>query len=1476
MSKEIIFDVTEAEGRGGGGKGGGGTQRTPVEAENSLSSNTIATVVDLVSEGEIEGLVGGTAGIYFNEIPLYDGGLNFDGVSVSAVNGLPYASQGYLGGITDETPSETSIGGNQEVTKDASAPAPQTIDADTDDIRLNLYVQTFQSINNENGDINPTKATVRIDIQPDGGSWQIAKYVTFDGKRNGGQYVRSIRVNTLSDYGTGPWLVRVVRITADSESTYLTNNTYWSSFTEIIARKLNYPNSALVGFTASAREFGSTIPKRAFHLKGIKCTIPTGYDPVSIYYDDPWDGSMESTKEYTNNQAWLMYELITNKRFGLGATLSTAAKAELYNISKYNDDLIDDGGGETERRYTFNYQYTKEATAMNFISDIATSCRTMVYYDGESLRFAQDRPTTASKLVTNSNVIDGLFNYSTTAIETRFNVANVTWFDMDDFCRPRVEAVENKDGIIRYNTIRKTDIVALGCTSRGQAYRHGNWELDTALNQTIAVSYQASWDHADVTPGDVIKLMDYDYAGVQAQEGRIVSATISGVVIDSSLTMVGGHTYTLDLVTASGTIVLSEPIDTDIGDQTELTFTTPIDISLVPQVESVFIITDVNELEPRQFKIISNKDVAKNVFEITAVQYDPNKFARVEDGFQFAPIPYTNLPAGAITAPTNLSAEEYAYTEGGLGNHKFGLLLTWNHSTDPRRLYYELQYEKTTSSGTYSTLDPQIVEDSWKHQPLVSGTYDYRVRAIAVTGRSAWETLTNFSVVGDPAPIEAISGLEVVNGSDTDTFIGKDCQIIWDAPTAASGTLRNYKLEVYTIGDSLLRTEIIPKDDTTYTYWYGYNEQDNDGTPLRTFKFKVYGINYYNKIGAAGVLVVDNPIPDMSSTTPTLAALPTGIKINWAPTADYDLSKYKIYCDTSSPPTTEIAEVGAETTYWLEMDLAPEITYYVQIEPYDEFGVGTKSQISNEQPTKMPWEDVETELIDRLNITDSLFTTASGLAVLVDYDLTTGGVAYTSSDWIQFEFPVEQLQNAVWFVSNASTNCYFSYKSSTDSSWTFLKAEADHTLDANSKLLIATNESDAQTNYWTTNEGDGNKNVALYPNGITGLYLRMHVLSSITLRELRFIDQVIAELIIANQLSVIAADCGTLTAGTIQSSNFGAADGFQHDLDNDTMKWGGSSSPAMEWDGSKVDLTLSSDGRITVGTGDDVAAMAADDATYRFWCGDGTAADAPFRVEKDGTVHMSEGEVTDNFTIGGKVLNSSLIKCLWWETALTFTPTTGWGSNYNETYGLGTTVSGFFPDFEASYICIDAGALAQTPAWTGSKGSKWGWGDLYYQETRWDTKLEVDGDDILLMVETFDTWQDNDPYASNAMIHLSDIAGACDNTTDACQDFTSYFYEGGAVGGNIPFGAGSLNRYGNGPNTQWGGVINVDGVNRDVDISYRYSWVRDGYNGSETVTIRIYGWATFLRVDEHHFPTSTGWAANSPATGTQITQAYVD
>ncbi|MFA5396234.1 MAG: LamG-like jellyroll fold domain-containing protein [Methanogenium sp.] len=1006
---------------------------------------------------------------------------------------------------------------------------------------------------------------------------------------------------------------------------------------------------------------------------------------------------------YTNNPAWILYDLCTNRRYGLGIELSATAKAELYNISKYNDALIDDGFGGTERRFTFNYQFTSSMKALEALSNVASMCRTMVYYDGTSIRFSQDRPSTPVQLVTSSNVIGGLFNYTTTKLEDRHNVVRVTWFDIDNLCKQTVEVIEDAAGIARYNDIKIKDVVAIGCTSRGQAYRYGKWILDTELNQTDFISYKTSLDHLMVTPGDIIEVFDAHYAGTTAQEGRLVSATTSGVVLDDDLDMQAGHTYYIDIVTSSGTLVLNNEIINTTTNTTNLTFTSSISADEVPQTNSIFVITDVDTLSPRQFKVLSIKEVEKYQFEVMAVEHDPNKFDEVEDGFQFDEPIYTNIPSGGLQPPSNLAVEEYSYMDGGTGELKFGVLLDWTHSPDTRTLYYEIQWaDSTTFSGAWNKVQNYVAEDSYLLQPLESGVYDFRIRSVSATIKSVWDNYADFTVIATNSGIGSPTNLRLLNGIGT-TYSGLSPMIAWDIPTttnnyhydiSVSGSLSEYRVEVYrTVDDELLRREHVKSNKNQsnyYTYWYEYNIDDNykldggladpevtfkvyaidifnnlsdpatlavvpyevpditglqtsngstttfsgsdinivwnslssipsfkdyrvvvydtDDTLLRTeyvtdnnyiytygknqedhattsgiaqrsIKFKLRCRNRYNSLSQNdATITVSNPVPNMAGLTPTLTPILKGMKIGWnnIRPLDNDGLYFKVYFDTNATPTTEIAQVGWENTSWYDHNLDTDAIYYARIEPYDGFGVGNISNASDgSTPLKIEAIDIDAELSSSIVISDSEGTISGTLAQLYDKIKTSGGPSYdftSSSGYINYDVGIEYFIDRMSIWTSGAAKTYVSYERN-DGVWHWLKAEADHTLDANDKLVAASDQSDAQTNYWTLSAGI---NSAIFPQGIVARNLRLYIYdSNVQVYELVFGREVIAEFVVAEQLSAISADLGAIQAGTIQSEDWDASNGTFIDLSEDGyIKLGGNDNPKLYWNGSTNNLSI--------------------------------------------------------------------------------------------------------------------------------------------------------------------------------------------------------------------------------------------------------------------------------------------------------------
>ena len=1184
----------------------------PYEAPNTLQAKTNARFVDLLCEGEINGLADGDKSIYINDIPLQNDLTelyNYEGVSTQFRYGTP--DQSVLSGFPTSE-SEISVG----VEIKYGNPIARTLSSDdVDAVRVTLYIPSlFQQT--DQGDILPDTISYRISIRPNGGTWTSAHASSKTGKCVSA-YQWSIKISNLESYGAGPWDIRVEKRTEDSSSVKRQRVLYWSTYTEIIDRKLIYPDTALIGVEVDARKFGSQVPTRSYEIEGLLIKYPDNYNPETRAYTGDWTGTF--TTGYTNNPAWVYYDWLTNDRYGLGVDESLVDKWTLYTIAQYCDGLAQDGYGNYEPRFTYNYAVTTQREAYDVINSLANCFRAMPIWATGLATVSQDYPRDPVKLLTEANVIGGLFTYGGTDIKTRYTVVNVSWNDPDDTYRPAIETVTDQEGIKRYG-YRSVDVVAFACTSRGQAYRYGKWFLYSNQYETQTVNYKCGLDQLGVLPGDVIEIYDEHFQNKRLA-GRVSSATTTSITLDSPVTLESGETYTISFVKPDGILEADVDITNTPADDehTVINLDTVLDSTNVPHINAVWALKASN-LQPRQFRVVKIVETDKHIFEVTAVLYDPNKYAIVEDGKQFDPVPYAKIPDAntPIIAPTNPWAEEYSYDDGE--NRLFGLALSWTPTSDVRFTHYQVQW-KTTASEWSDVVDTAYT--NYDVKPVVAGIYSFRVRACGLGVPSEWLTLTNINVYANPSVPPDISGLEVVNGDNAYTFNGRDCEIEWDAadlqvsdsteytyidssgdiiitdgtslpPHAAVRAentltkLKDYQIEVLTTADVHLRYAY--SIEPTFIYTYAMNKLDN-GTPIRNIKFKVWIRDIYGQLSENAALIptlgyATNPAPSMSGLTPTVTNLYNGLKIDWSaitPT-DNDMSKFKVYCDTGNPPTTEIAEVGVNTTYWFEYGLNPNTTYRVQVEPWDVFGVGVKSDVVNGEPTKIALDDIEGELTARLEYTDSNDGTTSTLAELYDRVKDSGGVSYDNGDWIKVSFPLEQIIDRVGIWANKTFNCYVSIKSD-GGSWYYYKAEADHTLDNEGRLLLASNEADAQTNYWTADGGDGSINRALMPNGLVGKECRLHILTnSTTIYELIFVDQVIAEWIVANQLSAISADLGTITAGVLQSNNFTSSTGILLDLDNDSMKFGGTTDPDIEFDGGTATIKIRDNGSLTIGT----------------------------------------------------------------------------------------------------------------------------------------------------------------------------------------------------------------------------------------------------------------------------------------------------
>jgi len=1129
--------------------------------ENTLVSNSVARIIDVISEGEIEGFATGDSGedVLINTLPLS----SFDGLSATLKTGA--VSQEHIPGFSAE---EQYLVSTELLHGD---PVIHNItNSNVDEVVITIKIPTLL-LTSKSGKRNATEIEFSIKINS----------TLIDTKkivgRTTSEYLKSYRLPLLSDYGSGPWAIELERVTVISPSTRLVNNIHWDSYTTLINEKIPYLDTALVGFTADAQQFGGRLPSRLYHVKGIKVRYPSNYNPETRVYAGIWDGTF--TIGYTNNPAWVYYDLLYSDRYGCGFEKDAGDgdyyidKWELYSIAQNCDIMVDDGDGGTEPRFTFNSVISKRSQAISILTSLASTFRGKPFWYTGLATVSQDRAKDPVKVVCNADVIGGTFQYTGSSLEERVTCINISWNDPEDFYKTTVEVIEDQEGITRYGYNIK-DINAYGCTSRAQAIRYGRWYLYTELKQTTTVMYSASFDHFQLIPGDVIIINDDHYI-TKKLGGRIISATTTEIVIDRDIILETGKTYTIVTENPKGEVVRA-----DILNSAEITNTlsiSTVDAGDVPQNWAVFSINS-DSFDERQFQIIDLTFKEKNIVGVKALLYDGDKFDVVDTGIYFDDKHYSDIEEGELLPPTNLEAEEYSYDDGQ--NNLFGVMLSWSHPEDARVNRYFIQSKE--ESGDWFG-EGTAEHNSCTIKPIVAGNYYFRVRSISLSSFSAWTTTTLTTVYADPDALSPITDLKTISGDGggSDEFEGKNCEIVWGYDF--EDRFKEFVIEAYN-GTTLKRTAATTEQSFIYTY--EMNEEDN--TPaIRSINFIVYVRDVYNKLSAGASLTATNPIPSMAGNIPTIDSLFNAVKINWnnIVPADNDLLKFMVYFDKSDPPTTLIAEVGVNTTSWLEGSLVAGNVYYCQIEPWDCFGAGERSSSGNQAPILLPSDSIDMELTSTIEMSDSDDNSEEILSKLYDRNKGSDGITYIISgtdEWIEYKFPVEYIMDNVtmWFA-DANAKIYVGYKRGVEGDWHYLKADTGHGLDSEGRMLDATSLSDAQANYLNANAGVFR---AMFPQALVATHCKLFFIGSYTttIYELIFTREVIAEQIVADNLSSISANIGTVTAGIIQSANYGTT-GILLDLNNDSLYIGGTGSPKLRW--NSITQTLEINAKVIIGNG---------------------------------------------------------------------------------------------------------------------------------------------------------------------------------------------------------------------------------------------------------------------------------------------------
>jgi predicted phage tail protein len=721
-------------GAGGGGKGGGGSARVAQEAPDSLRSKAYARVVDLISEGEIEGLVEGLQSVYLDETPIQnaDGSTNFSGVTLETRNGSQ--QQSYVPGFSS-VENEVVVG----VEVKASQPVVRSItDPDVDAVRVKVSVPQLTNQDTTNGDLNGSTVTFAIDRQVNGGGFVEILNDTISGKTTT-KYQRSYYVPLT---GIGPWDIRMRRITADSTSSSVQNKTFVDSYTEVIESKLRYPNSALVALRVDASQF-SSIPRRSYDMKLLRVRVPANYDPTTRAYSGVWNGTFKIA--WTDNPAWCFYDLVTSTRYGLGGYIpeSQVDKWALYRVAQYCDQLVPNGLGGFEPRFTCNLYLQTREQAYKVVQDMASIFRGMVYWSGGAITVTQDAPVDPVYQFAPSNVVDGEFAYQGSSAKARHTVALVTWNDPEDFYRQKVEYVEDATGIARYG-ILQSEVVALGCTSRGQAHRVGRWLLYSEQSESEIVTFRTGLEGAVVRPGDVIKVADPVRGGMRLG-GRIAAATAGTVTLDQDLP--ADLPWRLSVILPAG--VVEERL---VGPIAGRTLTVTIPFSAVPQAGAIWVLSS-SIIEPQLFRVVAVAERDPGVHEVTALAHNPSKFDAIEQGLALQPRSITVL-SDMPAAPTGLSMQESLYRVKDQA--QVLVQVSWNEVQTA--VAYRLSYR--VAGGNFVSL-PLITANYVEIRDAQEGQYEFSLRAISINRKESVPATFSATVLGKTLPPSDVTGFLV-------------------------------------------------------------------------------------------------------------------------------------------------------------------------------------------------------------------------------------------------------------------------------------------------------------------------------------------------------------------------------------------------------------------------------------------------------------------------------------------------------------------------------------------------------------------------------------------------------------------------------------------------------------------------------------------------------------------------------------------
>ncbi|RAY94548.1 host specificity protein [Enterobacter hormaechei subsp. steigerwaltii] len=746
----------------GRGKGGSNQTRTPVEAPDSIQSIARAKVLIALGEGEFAGGLDGK-NIFLGDSSSYtplqndDGSYNFNNVKYEFRSGTQ--DQDYIQGFPG---IENELQVSYEL-KQAVPYVRAVSNTQLSALRIRLGWPTLL-LQKNNGDKVGTRVEYAIDLSVDGGPYETVVNGAVDDKTTS-LYERSHRVN-LPKASTG-WQLRVRRITPDSTSVNIVDTMRVVAVTEIIDAKLRYVNTALLYVEFDAKQFPNGIPQVVCNPKGRIIRVPDTYDPETRTYSGTWEGVFKWA--WTDNPAWIYYDIILNERFGLGQRIDATQidKWELYRIAQYCDQLVPDGkgGSGTEPRFRCNVYIQDRNDAWTVLRDLAGIFRGMTYWGDNKMYVLADMPRDVWHIYNHASVVEGKFTFADPSETTRNTAALVNWSDPANHYKDTPEPVYDNDLAMRFD-YRQLEMTAIGCTRQSEANRRGRWALLTnGIGEVVTFS-----TGMDVPPvGEVIGVAANELAG-RTIGGRVSTVNGRNITLDRAADVKAGNRLFLNL--PSG-IAQARTVQAVKGNT--VTVTTPY--SETPEAECNWGV-DSDDLYIALFRVTGTRDNNDGTFEVTGTTYNPDIYSAVDTGARLDERPISVIPPGVQAPPGNIVVDSYSTVNQNIAVTT--MRVAWDAVQGA--VAYEAEWRR--DSGNWISM-PRTSSLGFEVQGIYSGRYLVRVRAVNASDvSSVWATSAEVNLTGKvgnpPKPVGFIASDNVVFG----------IELSWGFPANTDDTLK--------------------------------------------------------------------------------------------------------------------------------------------------------------------------------------------------------------------------------------------------------------------------------------------------------------------------------------------------------------------------------------------------------------------------------------------------------------------------------------------------------------------------------------------------------------------------------------------------------------------------------------------------------------------------------------------------------------